>query len=294
MFRGRSINAYAYIAFPLAVLLLFSLVPTVFGFGLSFFQWDGGGPPVFVGLRNFKALLADHRFGPAFWNTIFYVAASVPASVFLAFLLAVAVHAPWFRARALVRTMLFMPTLVSIVAIGFVWRWVLDDQTGVLNWLLSFVGVNHPPNWLNEGRWPLIWVVIVSVWRQVGFCLVLYLAALSGVNENLYEAAALDGATRWKILRHVTWPQVAATTVFLLVTGTISALQVFDIVYVMSGRQVGLNLTVLNYEIYDQFRVGQVGYAAAIGVVIFLITSVATAAQLLIRRPASRARRAAA
>jgi ABC-type sugar transport system permease subunit len=292
--RQRAINPYAYIAFPLAALTLFSLAPTILGFGLSFFQWDGGGSPRFVGLRNFRALLDDHRFGPALVNTLVYVLASVPPTVLAAFVLAMAVHAKWFRAKALVRTLLFMPTIVSIVAIGFVWRWVLDDQTGLLNWLLSLVGVAHPPDWLNEGRWPLVWIVIVSIWKQVGFCLVLYLAALAGVNENLYEAAELDGASRWASLRHVTWPQVAPMTVFLLVTGVISALQVFDIVYVISGRQVGVNVTVLNYEIYTQFRTGQLGYAAAIGVVIFLITAAATAVQLgLLGRDRRSARRAA-
>ncbi|MCC6320532.1 MAG: sugar ABC transporter permease [Phycisphaerales bacterium] len=280
----RSINAYAYIAFPVAILTVFSLAPTVLGFALSFFQWDGGGAPVFVGLRNFQALLDDHRFGPALINTLVYVIASVPPAVLIAFLLAVAVHAKWFRGKALVRTLLFMPTIVSIVAIGFVWRWVLDDQTGLLNWVLSpvysILGVTDRPDWLNEGRWPMVWVIIISVWRNIGFCLVLYLAALASVDDALYEAAELDGAGRWSCVRHVTWPQVAPMTVFLIVTGVISALQVFDIVFVMSGRQVGPNVSVLNYEIYNQFKGGQLGYAAAIGVVIFIITALATAGQL--------------
>jgi multiple sugar transport system permease protein len=287
----RSINAYAYIAFPLAILMLFSLAPTVIGFGLSFFQWDGGGAPVFVGLRNFTALLDDHRFGPALVNTLAYVVASVPPAVAIAFLLAVAVHAKWFRGKALVRTLLFMPTIVSIVAIGFVWRWVLDDQTGLLNWGLSLVGITDPPDWLNEGRWPMAWVIIISVWRNIGFCLVLYLAALASVDEGLYEAAELDGASRWASIRHVTWPQVAPMTVFLLVTGVISALQVFDIVFVISGRQVGPNVTVLNYEIYNQFKGGQLGYAAAIGVVIFIITALATAGQMAISARGGRDRK---
>lgn len=294
MLRTRSINAYALIAFPLTVLVLFTLLPTIAGLALSFFQWDGGGRPVFIGLRNFRALFDDHRIGPALTNTLVYVVASVAPAVLIAFLLATAVHARWFRGKALVRTMLFMPTIVSVVAIGFVWRWVLDPQAGLLNWLLSLVGITSTPDWLNDGSpmgWPLRWVVIVSIWRQVGFCVVLYLAALSSVNESLYEAAELDGASRWKTLRHVTWPGVAPMTVFLMVTGVISALQVFDLVFVMGGRQVGANLTVLNFEIYDQFGKGQLGYAAAIGVVIFVLTLFATAAQLgLIGRERKEAR----
>ena len=297
MQRSRSANAYAFLAFPLAVLLLFSLLPTILGLGLAFFRWDGGGAPAFVGLANFRALVGDHRFGPAVLNTIVYVVASVPPSVVLAFLLAVAVHARWFRGKALVRTLLFLPTIVSIVAIGFVWRWMLDDQAGLLQWALGLVGIADPPDWLNEGRWPLVAIVVVTIWRNIGFCLVFYLAALANVDETLYEAADLDGASSWATLRHVTWPQVAPTTIFLLVTGVISALQVFDIVYVMSSRQVGPGVTVLNYEVYSHFRNGQLGYAAALGVVIFLLTLAVTAGQLRLLRPRplpAGARRAAA
>ncbi|MFO0827337.1 MAG: sugar ABC transporter permease [Phycisphaerales bacterium] len=287
-------NAYAYVAFPMAILLAFSFVPTVLGIVASLFQWDGGGNATFIGLRNFTALAADHRFVPAVVNTFVYVGASVPPAVGLAFLIACAVHARWFVGKAIVRTMLLVPTVVSIVAIGFVWRWVLDDQAGLLNWALGLVGVRHPPDWLNEGHWPLVAVIVVSIWRNVGFCLVFYLAALGNVDRSLYEAAALDGASRWESLRYVTWPQVAPTTVFLLVTGVISALQVFDIVFVMSGQQVASNVTVLNYEVYSQFRGGQLGYAATIGVVILAITGAATATQLALFGRERRAKAGAA
>lgn len=127
----------------------------------------------------------------------------------------------------------------------------------------------------------MVWIVLISIWRGVGFCLVLYLAALSGINQSLYEAAELDGASRSRVLRHITWPQVAPITVFLLVTGVIGALQVFDIVFVMTGMAADSSTTnVLNLAIYRQFTYGQYGYASAIGVVIFGLTLVATWAQM--------------
>ena len=288
----RTLSAYGFLAFPLAILLIFVLGPTIAGMGLSLFQWDGSLDladrstwPTFVGLEHFRALGSDPKFWPAFWNTIVYGIVSAPPAVGLAFLLAVVLNARWFRGKALMRTLFFMPTIISIVAIGFVWRWLLDDDAGLLNWALGLVGFHDTPRWLSDGHWPMFWIIVISIWQKVGFCLVLYLAALSQVNENLYEAAEVDGASRLAVLRHITWPQVAPMTAFLMITGVISALMVFDLVYVVTGSSGSdINATdatnVLNLYIYQQFARGQLGYASAIGVVIFALTALATAAQL--------------
>lgn len=279
---NQNASAYRLIAFPLAVLMVFTLVPTVLGMGLSVFEWGGGADaPGYVGLAHFRAMAGDETMRHALINTLGYVALSVPPTIGLAFLLAVAVDADWFVGKAVVRATIFMPTIVSIVAIGFVWRWVLDDQAGLLNWGLRSVGVADPPNWLIDGRWPMAWVILVAVWRGVGFCLVLYLAALSSINRNLYEAAAIDGASRSQILRYITWPSVRPMTVFLVITSVIAALQVFDLVYIMTPGRENQYTTVLNLYLYRQFaEFANFGYAAAIGIVIFAITLVFTAVQL--------------
>ncbi|MCL4220466.1 MAG: sugar ABC transporter permease [Phycisphaerales bacterium] len=285
----RNGTAWAFIAFPLAILAVFVLIPTVVGLSLSLFQWSGGPLwtqadgwrlPVWVGLDNLTRMASDPRIGAGLRNTLIFVVASVPPTVLIAFALAVLLDAEWFRGRALIRTMVFMPTIVSIVAIGFVWRWVLDDQAGLLNWILSLVGVTDPPRWLVEGWWPLTWIIIVAVWRGIGFCVVLYLAALQAVPKSLYEAAALDGAHRFQVIRHITWPMVRPMTAFLLITGVIGSLQVFDLVFIMTGRTETLRTTVLNLEIYRNFTYGSYGYAAAIGVLIFALTAIVTAGQL--------------
>lgn len=286
---NRSGTAYAFIAFPATVLAVFVLVPTLVGLTLSLFQWSGGALwtpdggwqlPVWVGLDNIERLFDDPRVGAGLRNTLIFVVASVPPTVLIAFGLSVLLDAEWFRGRSIVRTMVFMPTIVSIVAIGLVWRWVLDDQAGLLNWMLGLVGVSDPPRWLVEGSWPLTWIIIVQIWRGIGFCVVLYLAALQAVPRSLYEAAAIDGADRFQIVRSITWPMVRPMTAFLLITGVIGALQVFDLVFIMTGRAETLQTTVLNLEIYRNFTYGSYGYAAAIGVLIFALTLVATAAQL--------------
>ncbi len=282
-------SAWGFVAFPMAVLFVFILLPTVLGLALSLFQWSGGALwtpeggwalPRWVGLTNFERLLEDERIGHGLVNTFVFVIGSVPASVLLAFVLAVAVNAEWFRGRTIARTLLFMPTIVSIVAIGFVWRWVLNDGAGLFNWGLSLVGIDDPPRWLSEGYWPLVWITIVQVWRQIGFCLVLYMAALQGVPTSVYEAASIDGAGPWRQVRSITWPMVRPMTVFLLVTGAIGGLQVFDLVFIMTGQSETLYTTVLNLQVYDQFVLGSYGYAAAIGVLIFAITIAVTAIQM--------------
>jgi ABC-type sugar transport system permease subunit len=297
----RSSGAYAFIAFPLAILFLFTLLPTVAGLALSLFEWDGGGLPRFVGLANFAALERDPRFGPALKNTLVYVIGTVPLTVALGFGLAVAVHAKWFVGKTVVRTALFLPTVVSIIATGFVWRWMLDDAGGLVPAALRAAGVRNPPSFLQGGAvwtvgsgdggvsiiaWPMVSVVAVSVWRGVGFAMVLYLAALGGVNESLYEAAEVDGASRWGALKHITWPGVAPMTVFLLVTGVIGALQVFDIVWAMTTGTETMATTVLNLYVYREFQQSRLGYAAAIGVVIFALTVAATAGQVWVFRRA--------
>lgn len=292
-------SAYAFLAFPLAILFLFTLAPTAAGLVLSLFNWAGAGPLRYVGLENFRALSADPRFTPALRNTLIFTLATVPPTVALGFLLAVALHARWFVAKTLVRTCLFLPTVVSIVAIGFVWRWMLDPHGGLVPAGLHSLGID-PPEFLQGGpvlawgegshrtvllpwlEWPMLSVIVVQIWRSLGFSMVLYLAALQNISESLYEAAEVDGASRWRSLRHITWPQVAPMTIFLLVTGIISALQVFDIIWAMTNGTETNATIVLNLYVFREFQQSRLGYAAAIGVVIFALTGVATLAQLLL------------
>jgi ABC-type sugar transport system permease subunit len=280
---SSSWTGLGFVAFPMAVLFVFTLLPTVAGVVLSFFNWGGGVSAAdFAGLEHYRRLATDDTFYAALGNTLAFVLLSVPVTVLAAFGLAVIVESPWFRGKALVRTMLFMPTIVSIAAVGFIWRWVLDDQGGLLNGLLGALGVADPPNWLNQGYWPMAWIIVIQVWRGVGFALVLYMSALSQIDRRLYEASALDGARRWDMVRHVTWPQVRPMTLFLMITGVIGALQVFDLVFVITGEQETRFTTVLNLYVYRQFSdYANLGYAATLGVVIFGITLVATALQLV-------------
>ncbi len=279
----RSTSAWLFLAFPLGVIAIFVALPTLFGVGLSFFEWTGSGLPRFIGLQNYRDMLAAGAFWPALRNTLIFTVATVPITVVLAFLFAAALSAPWFRGRTLLRTIFFLPTIISIVAIGFIWRWVLDSSpSGLFNHLLVSAGVPREvlPDWLGNSAWGLTTIIAISIWRQLGFCIVLYLAALTSVPRSLYDAAAVDGAGGWQTLWNVTWPGVRPMTVFLVITGTITALQVFDIVLLMIGKAQQSGTDVLNLYLYREFTANRLGFAATIGVVVLLLTVAITLAQV--------------
>ena len=276
---GSSWRPWAFIAFPLAIIAVFTAIPTLLGIGLSFFAWDGGGTPAFIGLENYRAAFAgDAQLWRSLRNTLIFTVASVPLSVGLGFLIASAIHARWFRGASAARTMFFLPTVMSIVAVGFTWQWMLNPRAGIVN-LLPGVNVSNNPDWLGDTPLGLFTMVAVQVWRTVGFCVVLYVAALSRVPRSLYEAAAVDGATSWQMTRHITWPSVRPMTAFLAITGAIWALQVFDLDVVMNGWNPQRWNDMINTLIFREFKSGRLGYAATVGTAVLVLTAVVAAAQ---------------
>lgn len=307
--RENSLSGWTFIAFPLAIIIVFTALPTVAGVALSLFEWSGGDSARFIGVENFHRILRDPTLGHALRNTLIFAAVNVPLTIALAFPIAVALHARWFVGRTLMRTLYFMPMVISIVAIGLIWRWVLEPSSaGILNQTLAgianlphtlatgisadfaqWLGVGTPvqvtwPNWLGNSAWGLGSVIVISTWRGVGFAIVLYLAAVGNVSQSQYDAAAVDGASPWQAMWRVTWPSVRPMTIFLLITGMIGALQVFDIVYVMIGQTEQSATDVLNLYLYREFNRSRLGYAATIGVVILTATIAVTFVQLAFLR----------
>jgi len=287
MTARSNVNGWAFVAFPLAVIGVFTALPTAAGIILSFFEWDGGAHGRFIGLENYHALLCDDpQFLYALRNTIIFALATVPATTVLAFLLAVALHAQWFVGRTMLRTVFFLPAVISIVAVGFIWRWMLDPQAGLLNAGLRACHADEllgadTPLWLGDTPWALGAIIFVQVWRNLGFCMVLYLAALTQVPRSFYEAASVDGAGSWRAMLHITWPSVRPMTAFLLITGTIWALQVFDLVWVVTGGAEQRYTDVLNAHLYREFAANRLGYSAAVGVFVLVLSAGVTAAQFL-------------
>jgi ABC-type sugar transport system permease subunit len=286
-------GGWRFVAFALAIVFLFTALPTVLSMGLSLFEWSGGGWPRFVGLQNYAQAVHDRTLRNALVNTLLFAAGTVPLTILLAFPLAVAMNAPWFRGRTALRTVFFLPTVISIVAIGLIWRWVLEPSSaGLLNaTLTSLVNIPHTlglgaamqprwPEWLGNNNWGLTSLIVVSTWRGLGFAIVLYLAALGNVPQASYDAAAVDGAGPWRTMWRITWPGVWPMTFFLLVTGVIGALQVFDIVFVMIGTFEQPATDMLNVYLYREFVRSRLGYAATIGVVLLAVTALLTLVQI--------------
>jgi multiple sugar transport system permease protein len=265
---------------------LFGLVfgPVVAGFFISFTRWDIVSPPTYIGLRNYQLLFdpSGERFVQSLWNTVYYVVGVVPPSVVLPLLLAVAVNR--IRAQTLVRTVYFLPTVCAGVSIAILWAWLYNTQFGFLNWLLSWFGLPKVP-WLSDTTWAMPAVIIMSVWRGLGYPMVLYLAGLQGIPEEYYEAAKIDGAGGWQVFRHVTIPLISPTSFFILVLSIIGSFQVFEQTYIMtqggpSFSTMTIVLLLFNRGFYD-FRMG---LASAMAYVLFAIILVFTFVQFQLQR----------
>jgi multiple sugar transport system permease protein len=269
----RNLLAWAFLA-PAAVhVAIFTFGPLAFALWLSVHEWSLVDPArPFVGLANYAALLRDGGFGNALANTALFTL-HVPVAMAVALAFAVLVHrrAGARRMVTAVRAILFLPTITSLVAVAIVWQWMLNDQYGLLNWLLLRVGLAPVP-WLTSPRTALPALMLMSVWLVVGYQMVLFLAGLAAIPEDLYEAARIDGAGAWRRFLHVTLPGLRHTLFFVLVTSVIGSFQVFGAVYVMTeGGPLG-STDVAVFHIYrEAWEFLRFGSAAAMSWVLFAL-----------------------
>ena len=272
--------AYLFIAPQMVGLLAFALFPTLAVLVLSFSSWDLIHAIQGVGLVNYSGELSDPVFWHAVTNTIYFTVVSIPATLIVALLVALVLNRK-MALRSWYRAAFFMPVITPVVAVALVWAWLLEPSYGLINVLLSDIGITGPP-WLASLQWAMPSVMLVSVWRGFGYSMVIFLAGLQGVPPHLYEAAKVDGAGRWQQFWHVTVPMLSPTTFFLLVTSVISSLQVFDQIYVLTGGQAGpADATrVIVFHIYElAFRLFQFGQASAVTVLLFIAILIVTLLQ---------------
>lgn len=271
----RNLWAWSFLAPATAHLLVFTVGPLVFAAWLSLHRWsllDEARP--FVGLGNYAALAADGSFWNAVGNTALFTL-HVPVAMAVALAFALLVHRRT-RFTLAVRTALFLPSITSLVAIAIVWKWILNDDYGVLNWVLGWVGV-EPVRWLTSPRTALLSIMLLSTWMVVGYQMVLFQAGLAAIPRELYEAARIDGAGPLQRFRHVTLPGLRHTLFFVLVTSVIGSFQIFGAVYVMTeGGPLGAT-DVAVYHIYKEaWEFLRFGSAAAQSWVLFAIIFVVT------------------
>jgi ABC-type sugar transport system permease subunit len=264
---------------------LLTLVPMVFGLALSFMDWSPwSDDPEWVGFENFERMLGNSTFWIALWNTTYYAAGHIPltmaASLCLALLLNRALAGLGFF-----RTAFFLPYVTSLVAVAVVWNMLFNPTSGPVNQFLQFVGVTDPPGWTTSTGWAMPAVIIASVWRDMGYYMVLFLAGLQTIPTELYEAARVDGANAWQRFWNITLPGLRPTTFFVLIMCTVASFKVFDLIVVMTDGGPGRATKVLSQLIYEEgIREGRFGYASAISLVLFLLVAGFTVIQFLLQR----------
>jgi multiple sugar transport system permease protein len=262
-----------------ALIGLFGIVPIAWAFLLSFQQNDLLTSPTWVGTDNYRALVHDPVFRDSIRRTLVYTLLFVPLSVGGALGVAMLLYRP-IRFSRFYRTAVFVPVATSTVATGIIFNWLLEPTYGIVNYLLGKVGMG-PYLFFQDPDQALYAIVAMTVWGWLGFDVIIYLAALQGIPQDLIEAAQLDNAGRWGTFRHVVLPLLSPATLFLIVWSTINALQVFDEIYVTTRGGPLHATTVLVYYLYNQaFELFHAGYAAAVAEVLFAITLVFSILQL--------------
>ncbi len=268
----------------IVILGTFNFYPALYSLYLSFFEWNGVSPErPFVGLQNYQRLFGSGEFWNSLRVTLIYAGAMTLAALALGMFVAMLLNQDIFG-RALYRALYFLPVITPTVAAGVVWKYLFDPSQGVVNRLLGGIGIQGP-SWLTDPSWALAAVVIVGVWKRVGFNMVVYLAALQGIPRMYYEAAELDGANSWQRFRAITLPLLGPSTFFLSVTALIDAFQVFDLVYVMTSGGPLKSTDVLGYYLYRYgFRFYELGFASAIAYAMFALIFVVTILQFRLSR----------
>lgn len=278
--RAREYLTFAALVAPNVILLaVFSYWPVVYNAYLSLTDWNLISPmPTFVGLENYQELLTGPAFREVLLTTAIFVVGIVAGSLALGLAVALLLNQR-LKGRGVVRTMVFAPHVLSGAAVGLAWVFIFDPNYGLSRVAFSAIGQSSP-SWLTDSGWALPAVMIVYLWKNVGFSAIVYLAGLQGLPKDLYESASLDGAGPWTVFRRITFPLLSPVTFFLTITTIISSFQAFDVIAVMTGGGPGGATTILSWYVYEKgFSDFEAGPAGAGAIVMFVILLVITLLQ---------------
>lgn len=275
-----NLTGYAFILPNLIGYTVFVFIPVLFSFVMSVMSWDGSQHPMkFVGLQNFADIFGDKVFMGSLAHTLTYALMTVLPTLVMALLLAVLLNSK-IKGVAIFRTAFYFPYIASIVAVGAVWNMLFQPDFGPVNEFLKWIGIANPPRWVVDKDWAMVAISLVSIWKYMGYYMIVYLAALQGISNSLYEAAGIDGANGFKKLWYITIPMLTPTTFFVLIMLTIQCFKVFDLVYVMTGGGPGnATKTLVNYIYEKAFTTWNFGPASAAAIVLFAIVLIITLIQ---------------
>ena len=285
--RRNHLIAYSFIAPNFIGFFCLTFLPVLFSLVLAFLRWDSANPMEFAGISNFTKMASDSTFRISFFNTLYFTVGTVPLTLIGALGLALILNQP-IKGRTFFRSVFFFPYIASLVAIAVVWNMIFHPDMGPVNSLLRAIGVANPPRWSASVDWAMPTVIGLSIWKGVGYYMVVYLAALQGIPRELSEAAIIDGANSWQLFRHVTLPLLTPTTFFVLLMLVINAFKIFDLIYIMTSGGPGRSTNVLVYHIYNTaFIRFEFGYASAMAVVLFAFVLILTLRSSGLRRSSS-------
>lgn len=266
----REAQAGIVLVAPAVLLFIFiRLVPTIYAFFLSFTQFNMVKAPVFVGTGNYLKMFSDHEFFVAMKNTLVYTVFNVFISAAIAMMLAILLNKK-IRGVGFFRAVFYAPQIASWIALSMIWTYLLNPPYGLVNYILSLFNIGKAP-WLSSPSMAMPTIIMIAVWRNVGYDVVIYLAALQGIQPSLYEAAEIDGANSFQQFKNITWKLLIPTTTYIFVMTTIFSLQAFDQIFQLTaGGPADATITVV-MQIYRQsFQFGQMGYACALAFVLFI------------------------
>ena len=301
--RRDAAGALLYILPAALIVVIFRLVPILAAFTFSFYEIKMGALVGFVGAGHYLKLFQDPTFWQSLGTTLWFVLGTVPPAIFVSLFFALLLNRK-IRALGFYRTLYFMPVVTSMVAVAVIWKWILEPEIGILNFLLAKLHLGSP-GWLGEsrgvfqmifdpaGRWlpdwaggpslALVSLAIVNTWKGLGYNIVIFLAGLQNIPQQQYEAARIDGAGTWALFRNVTWPILSPTTFYVFIMSTIVSFQTFSLVYLMTSPPGGPEDTtkVLVYYLFDKGFTppASLGRASAVALVLFLIILTLTLAQ---------------
>ncbi len=277
--RKNALIGYSFIAPNFIGFAIFILFPVLFTLVLSVMDWDGFNAMTFAGLANFKSIFRDRVFKSSFWLTLLYVVCTVVLTLLASLGLACALNKK-IKGRDAFRAAIFFPYVASMIAIGAVWKQLFEANNGPINHLLRSIGISNPPGWFASTDWAIYGVIIVAIWKFMGYYMLIYLAGLQDIPAQLYEAATLDGATGWQRFMKITLPMLTPSTFFVFIMLTINSFKSFDLIYALTQGGPGTSTTLLSNYIYNQtFVYWDYGKSAAASIILFIIVLAVTIVQ---------------
>ncbi len=266
LLNNQKFAAWLFVLPAFAGILVFIIIPVICSFGLSFAKWDLINPIVFAGLDNYREIFAEPLFFKILVNTVVFAVSTSVLGVIIPLILACILNSK-IRGSEFFKTAYFLPFITPMIVIGIVWEWIFDPNIGLLANVL-----NIHINWLYDPNWAMPALIIVSVWKLIGYNMIIFLASLAGISNSMFEAAKIDGANHFQTFKNVTVPLMAPSIFFVIIITAVSSFQIFDLIYIMTQGGPLDSTNVMVYAIYkNAFEYFNIGKASAIAYVLFFI-----------------------